>query len=186
MSGSNVKGHSDLFAEARLPPGLMTRVTELGRHMKPLVETATGQSPYAIIECAAGDKAVEYIYEQYNEIVAKRSDSATQLLGRLGVNVVGPPKLYVLKKGRIILVPDEQAAIVMPTVLIGAAGSHKDSPLKLAIIDRDSKTRHEVEWKVGSSYCLVAKASVELDGRDKLGILVWKVAAKNVKMTEAS
>ena len=77
--------------------------------------------------------------------------------------------------------PDEQAAIVMPTVLIGAAGSDEDGPFKLAIIDRDSKTRYEVEWKVGSSYCLVAKASVELDGRDKLGILTWKAAAKNVE-----
>ena len=71
MSGSNAKGHSDLFTEARLPPGLMTRVTELGRHMKPLAEAATGQSSYTIIECAAGDEAVEYIYKQYNEIVAK-------------------------------------------------------------------------------------------------------------------
>ena len=71
MSGSSVKGHSDLFTEARLPPGLLTRVTELGRHMKPLVEAATGQSPYTIVECAAGDEAVEYIYEQYTEIVAK-------------------------------------------------------------------------------------------------------------------
>ena len=111
----------------------------------------------------------------------QRSDPATQLLGRLGVNAVGPPKLYVLKRGKITLVPDEQVAIVMPTVLIGSAGSHEDGPLKLAIIDRDSKTRYEVEWKAGWSYCLVAKAGLELEGKDKLGILVWKFAAKNVK-----
>ena len=74
---------------------------------------------------------------------------------------------------------------MMPTVLIGAAGSDEDGPLKLAIIDMDSKTRYEVEWKVGSIYCLVAKASVELDGRDKLGILSWKVSRQE-KMTEAS
>ena len=73
MSGSNVKGHSDLFTEARLPPDLVTRVKELGQHMKPLVEAAAEQKPYSIVDCAAGGDAVEHIYDKYNEIVVKVS-----------------------------------------------------------------------------------------------------------------
>ena len=41
--------------------------------------------------------------------------------------------------------PNKQAAIIIPTVLIGAAGSDEDGPLKLAIINRDLKTQYEVK-----------------------------------------
>jgi len=180
MSASNKGSDPELFAEAPLPPPLELLVKELGVKMKPLVEAVKGQKSYSRVECPDGAQVIEKIYRQYNDLIVKESDPATQFLRRLGVNAYSPACLSILQKGTTALVPEDEYAIVIPTFIATPGISGGAPSLTVVIVEKGKETRYERTWKIGFSYCLLGKAGVDITDASKVGIILWKWSKKDI------
>ena len=68
----------------------------------------------------------------------------------------------------------------MPTSIVQPDNNSSGGPVQVVVVEKRGKARHTMEWRVGASYCLSGKVSIEVLDASKMGTVVWKFSKRDL------